>query len=165
MTRISLCVTLLICAAVGCTRTPAWRPPFDGGHHISGGGASIFALGLAPDSQQSVVLYFPFDVDSEASHVHNAQTKTFDYSGTITRADAKPRLTYAISSRDLRTLTLNDVRYDLSKGMVFYVDENMNVEQCPFAGLEPSREYLDRLSEYFSTGRPSQTTSGSTPEG
>jgi len=164
MTRISLFLTLFVCLTAGCSKNTAWRPPLDGGHHIGGNEASMFAFGRTPDPGQSIVLYFPFGINSSTSHSHNPISRSFDYSGTITQSGDGPSLTYAISSEDPQILTLDGVRYDLSEGMVFRFDEDMSIQQYPFAGLAPSREYLDELSAYFTDSEDPEPTDDGTPQ-
>ena len=165
MIRLPLLATLLICTMLGCTEEAAWRPPLDGGHHISSGDASIFAFGRTAAPEASVVLYFPFNINSSSSHQRNARAMTFEYSGTISRKGADGQLTYAISSSDPQSLTLNGRKYDLSEGMVFGVDEDMKIQQCPFIGLTPSQEYLNKLRAYFNAGETSEATLQSAPQG
>lgn len=138
--------------AAGCsqTATPTWKPALAGGHHIGIGDSTILAFGYSDAPQHSVVFFFPFDINSSTDHTSNPKSRTFDYSGTVTRSpDKKEVLSYAISSTDASKITCNEVAYDLRHGSVFNVALDGTITQLPFAGLEPTKEYVGELEQYL----------------
>ena len=148
----SLLVTLLLFVASGCSpqAQSTWKPLLDGGHHIGTGGASILAFGYSDHTERSIVFFFPFDINSGSDHTSNAKLQTFDYSGTVTVSPGKePVLSYHIASSDVATITCNETDYELRKGSVFYVAHDGTITQLPFAGLQPTKDYVSDLQEYF----------------
>jgi hypothetical protein len=124
--------------------------------------ASILAFGYNDDPERSIVFFFPFDINSSGDHSSNAESRTFDYSGTISSSPSKRIvLSDRISATDPTKVTCNNADYSLSDGTVFYVDKGGAITQLPFAGLPPTKEYVSDLQTYFASSRPEPTN----PEG
>ena len=157
-------ISSLVLVLCGCTQKthPTWKPLLDGGHHVGVDGSTVFAFGCNDDPDRSIVFFFPMNTSSSGDHSSNAESRTFDYAGTITTSpNQKTDLTYRISSTDLTKVTCNNTDYSLSDGTVFYVAKDGAVSQLPFAGMRPTKEYVSDLQTYFASSRPEPTN----PEG
>ncbi|WP_146512154.1 hypothetical protein [Thalassoglobus neptunius] len=157
-------IATLVLTLCGCSQKaqPTWKPMLDGGHHVGIDGVSIFAFGYNHDPDRSIVFFFPLDISSSGDHSSNAESRTFDYSGTITSSPSKKTvLSYRISSTDPTKVTCNNADYRLSDGTVFYVAKDGAITQLPFAGLGPTKEYVSDLQAYVDSNRPEPTN----PEG
>jgi len=150
-------VTLLLLVVSGCAQSPqaTWKPLLDGGHHIGTNGAAIFAFAYNDAPERSVVFYFPFDINSSSDHTSNAQSRTFDYSGTITTSpNNEAVLSYHIASTDATKIRGNETDYKLRNGSVLHVARDGTVTQLPFVGLQPTKEYVSDLQNYFAERHP-----------
>lgn len=150
-------LALVLCSCSQKTQ-PTWKSLLDGGHHVEIDGASIFAFGYNDDPDRSIVFFFRMDINSSGDHSSNAESRTFDYSGTISSSPSeKTVLSYRISSTDPTKVTCNNTDYRIQDGSVFYVTNDGTVTQLPFAGLRPTKKYVSDLQEYFTSSGPDAT--------
>ena len=145
-------LALLSVLACGCKPNPTttWKPLLDGGHHIGTTGATLLAFAYDENPERSIVFYFPFDINSSADHTSDTRSRTFDYSGTITTSpDNETVLSYHLSSSDVTRIRSNETDFELGNGSVFHVARDGTVTQLPFSGLQPTKEYVVKLQQYF----------------
>ncbi|QDU43609.1 hypothetical protein Mal52_20850 [Symmachiella dynata] len=153
-------IASLLVLTCGCSpkAPPTWKPVLDSGHHLGFGAVSVFAFGYTDVPEHSIVFFFPFDVNSSTEHTSNPATRTFDYSGKITLSPSKEKvMTYHIASSDVSRITCNDSDYELKNGSVFHVSKDGTIKQLPFAGLQPTREYVLDLKDYFDSHQGNAT--------
>lgn len=144
---------LMIAVLLGCSSQPQWNPPIGGGGFFGENDASMLLIEYKNDPAHSIVFFFPFAGGSSTDHRVNPQTQTFSYSGHVSKngSDNRNVLTYEISSTNPSTISCNDTHYSLDAGTVFQVDDDGNISQLPFVGLQPTKEYLKSLKNFFAT--------------
>jgi len=146
---------LIVAMLLGCSSQPQWNPPLGGGGFVGESDACMLSIEYRHDPARSIVFFFPFSGGSNAEHLVNPQSRTFNYSGHVSKngSDNKNVLAYEINSTNPSTIICNDTHYSLDAGTVFHVDGEGKISQLPFVGLQPTKEYLKVLKNFFATSQ------------
>jgi len=113
------------------------EPPLGGGEFFAENDASMMAIEYKHVPAHSIVFFFPFEGGHHYSHNFNPQSRTFNYSGHVSKngSDKKNVLTYEISSTSPSTIICNETHYSLDAGTVFQVDDDGKISQLPSLGF------------------------------
>lgn len=147
------CWCLLLCLAMaGCRMSvgPAAVPAAPSEGLIGTGEASLYYHAIA---DRTIVVYFagPLNLSSRSSQ----NTRSGDYAIDVTLSadgDGPKEITVVGGSGRPQSIRIKGQEYELRDGTVFRVSPTGEVTQLPFAGLPPSKEYVNALHEYFQKG-------------